>query len=1306
MTSLPETLPTEPAETELPAVMHRRGWHRLPQRVLRWHGRWLWRLLLLLVFLLFALIGGLRYWLLPHIDDYRPWIADKLTASIGIPVQLDRLEGEWQGLNPTLVVHGFRMLDPQQRPAIQLKRVDTTLSWWSLLSGEIRFADMRVEQPALDFRRSRDGVIYLAGLPLNRSKSTPDNAFPDWLLKQGRIRIEDAQLSWIDELRNTPPITLSKLDVTLLNRLGRHRLAVRGTPPADLASELDFRANLQGERVQDWQDWTGQLYLRQDYVDMARLRTWLPVSELPQGVPSQGRGGVQVWLKLNQGRVADATVDVALRDVRLRMAETTPELALRQLSGRVYWALATDRLQVKTNDLRFDLRDGTSLPPLSLDLTLLRDGPRSIKGGTLTAVALPLSPFARLAAYFPLPAPLPDWLNGLSPRGALKDVKLAWQGSGRPAHYSADAQLDDLGISAWRGVPGVDHLNGRIRITENQGELALQSGKQSLALPGVFEVPLPIDRLQLNAGWLRQPDGQWSVQLDRLQLSSPDLEGVFHGQYRTEAKGSGWIDLRGELARGEANAVWKYLPLVTAEDARHWLKASLLQGRGVDGRLQLTGRLDEFPFDKKKGLFHITARAENVLMQFNPSWPKVEQIQGEIEFLGDVMTVRARQARIMGTQVQQAEAKIGALSHAELLTVEGTVNGPMAAYLDYAQKSPVKEVVGDLLDDAVAKGDATLQLQIKVPLRHAVDTSVNGALRFQNNRLQINPSIPVIDRAEGTLLFTEKTFGLQGGRAMVLGHPASFVANTDASGTVRLSGSGRAGAAALRQQFELPFEHALQGETDWQALIALNKRRTDVRISSTLQGLAIDLPQPMRKAAAESLPLQLERLPMNDDATRWNIRLGTLLAASMRQQDGKLERASIQLGKVSGVPELHATPGLTVMGNLARLDMDAWIELLQAEPSGSSLPVQQVQAGVTELEAAGRIWHDVQVKASQTRYGPKQESPRWTAQVSARELEGRVDWLPEKDGLVVARLKRLALPKQQDTVTKGLSEGKKSRQPPALDIEVAQFQYGDKQLGELKALARPDGEDWRLQQVRLTVPEAVLSMDGQWQDNAPNSVLKINLKIDTSDAGALLDRLGYPNTLKRGKAVLEGQLAWAGSPFEPNIPTLAGKLTLQAREGQFVKLDPGAGRLLGVLSLQALPRRIALDFRDVFSDGLGFDEITASARVQQGVMHTDDFKLTSPVAGVVLRGDIDLVRETQTLHVRVVPVVGDSVSVAAGLALSNPVAGLAAFLLQKILRDPIGQMVAFEYDVTGPWSNPNVVKTGDGQKTDKPVTSK
>jgi uncharacterized protein YhdP len=188
--------------------------------------------------------------------------------------------------------------------------------------------------------------------------------------------------------------------------------------------------------------------------------------------------------------------------------------------------------------------------------------------------------------------------------------------------------------------------------------------------------------------------------------------------------------------------------------------------------------------------------------------------------------------------------------------------------------------------------------------------------------------------------------------------------------------------------------------------------------------------------------------------------------------------------------------------------------------------------------------------------------------------------------------------------------------------------------------------------------------------------------------------------VRGGEGELTGHVTWNGPPTDLDYASLSGTVQIRAEDGQFVKLKPGVGRLLGVLSLQALPRRITLDFKDVFGEGFAFDRIDGTATITGGVMKTDNLGMIGPSANVVMTGTADLARETQNLHVRVVPTVGDSVAAAAGLALLNPVVGVGVWVAQKLLKDPIGQMFAFEYAITGSWEDPQVEKLKTPQARD------
>ena len=268
-----------------------------------------------------------------------------------------------------------------------------------------------------------------------------------------------------------------------------------------------------------------------------------------------------------------------------------------------------------------------------------------------------------------------------------------------------------------------------------------------------------------------------------------------------------------------------------------------------------------------------------------------------------------------------------------------------------------------------------------------------------------------------------------------------------------------------------------------------------------------------------------------------------------------------------------------------------------------------------------------------------------------------------------------------------------SRAPelPTLDVTVDELQIAGRTLGRLGLVARPQQRDWRIERLVLITPESQLTVDGTWQSWLTQPRVQANVRFEVSDIGRLLTRWGYPEGVRRGTAKIEGNLAWSGSPQSLDYPSLTGNFVLDAAKGQFLKLEPGIGKLLGILSLQSLPRRITLDFRDIFSEGLAFDEIVGAVKVVKGVASTDNLRITGPAARINMIGQVDLARETQVLRVKVNPQLSDTMSVA-GALIGGPVAGVAAFIAQKLLKDPLDQIAAYEYDVTGTWSDPVVAK--------------
>jgi uncharacterized protein YhdP len=266
-----------------------------------------------------------------------------------------------------------------------------------------------------------------------------------------------------------------------------------------------------------------------------------------------------------------------------------------------------------------------------------------------------------------------------------------------------------------------------------------------------------------------------------------------------------------------------------------------------------------------------------------------------------------------------------------------------------------------------------------------------------------------------------------------------------------------------------------------------------------------------------------------------------------------------------------------------------------------------------------------------------------------------------------------------------------------MDIAADTFTSHDRDLGRVEVIAQPSDRDWQIEKLILANDSGRIDAKGAWRATGRAQQTRLDVALETTDTGAFLARFGYPDAVKGAPTKINGQLAWAGAPSEFDYPTLSGALKIGVGAGRFIKIEPGIGKLLGVLSLQALPRRITLDFQDVFSDGFAFDDVTGNVRVKDGVMSTDDLRLVGPAAKVDIAGDADLARETQRLSVKVQPALSSSVSAGAALLfLANPIIGAAvgagSLLAQKVFKDPIEQMFSYQYMVTGSWSEPIVTR--------------
>jgi uncharacterized protein (TIGR02099 family) len=1240
---------------------------------------------------LFALLLlSLRFWLLPNIESYRGYIVAALSRSIGQDVQIGRLEAGWDGWNPTLSLTDVSIVDANGRRVLNLPRVNNSVSWRSLFVMDLRLRMLEIERPQLDIRRDGQGKIHIAGLVIDPAERGGESGAADWLLRQRSVVVRDALIFWQDDLRQAPQLVLDRVNFRLENSGSRHRFGLSGVPPEELAAPLDLRGELKVRSFKDWTTGSARFYLRLDYADLAAWREWLP---LPIDV-SSGKGAVRFWVSVDHAMATEVVADLELKGLVARLRSDLPELAVDRVSGRLGWRRGAEKTEVFGQSLALAGREA-SLPSADFSWSTRGSDPAT-RDNELTLSRVTLEPLSSLVRYLPLDASLREEVARYSPRGFIDAATVAWRGDAAiPKTYSVKAKLRNIGATAVAPFPGVHNLSGELEATEARGSFQLASRQLALHFPNLFEQPLLFDALQANVIWGLEKDGL-ELKIEDASFSNNHATGTASVEYRALPEGPGFIDATARLTRADGRYIYEYLPMPLNASVREWVQRSILGGIATDARFKLKGNLREFPFvGDKGGTFQVDARFNEGVLDYAPRWPRLEHVRGDLHFHGTRVTINSEAAETLGVSLGKVVVTIPDMLHTRLL-IEGEAYDQTKDFLQYVAASPVADMIGHMTNNLQATGNGRLNLKLELPLAKLSESRVAGEYEFLGNRLHVDEDVPDVDQLNGKVVFTESDMraGLTAGD--VLGGPATIQLSTP-SGVLHARANGTLDLGLLRKRYNLPLAAQASGKTDWQLALEIDEGKTEWLLDSSLRGAVIDLPAPFSKTAASELPLRVAKGTNDGGEEFFRASYGKVAqiellrkAATRPGEKPPLDRAAVAFGEG---PAEADKPGLWLSGKLDQLDLDQWLALKifgkggDDATSGVSLPIGGGDLTIGNLLFTGRRFHNLRVSAGV-------QDRNWKMQIQGNELAGSFNWNAgtkgDPSGKLTARLQKVDLPSSEEPKKSEARDDNASKELPSLDVVAESFRYKDKDLGRLELQAHPEDSQWNLDHFALVSAEGSIRAAGHWRTAGKTQATQLDVNIEAKDAGAFLKRFGYLDAIKAAPSTLKGKVSWEGSPQSLDYATLSGKIALQSGKGQFSQLDPGIGKLLGVLSLQALPRRISLDFRDVFSQGFAFDEITADVKIAQGVMSTQNLRISGPAARVELSGEANLVHETQSLRVKVLPSLSSSAAI--GAALFNPLLGGAVYLGSKVLKDPIDQIFAYEYRITGSWSDPHVEK--------------
>ncbi len=1108
-------------------------------------------------------------------------------------------------------------------------------------------------------------------------------------------------------------------------------------------------------RAGDSAQWSGELFADLPHVDLASLRQWVAMDKGLSLQEGRGAVRVWTDVSHGQsvGVTADVSLDavnvrlgadlrpLVLRQVRGRVGARWPEgeveissqdLVFDTQEGE-HWPGGELRVSWRGEDLA----SGT-LNADRLDLDAL----------TQISQRLPLPEALRAMLARVQPQGQVNQLKATWQRNA--DASLNYSAHGQL--HQLTLQHDEQPDSPLRYLPGLQAAQLEFDLNQMGGKARVAVNKGSLTLPvGLDQPRIPLDAASAQIAWQLKGDDV-AVQFTQGHVVNEDVTGEFSGNWKTgegDARMPGVLDLTATLARANVTQVHRYLPNILPADVRAYVRDAVLAGQASHVTMRLRGNLLDMPFENPKlGEFRLVAQVAQGRYAYvppvvakpkttgAPAWPALTELNGELVFDRTALHFKGRTQLAGAPDVtwQKVEAHIPNLAQT-VVSVTGEARGPLQQVLNMVAKSALNDLTGTVLSKSEASGDANYKLALTVPLAKLTSTQVQGSVIFADNALQVIPGTPVLNRTRGTLQFNEQGFQLKGVQAQLLGGNAtldgglSFVVNEERA-PLQLKIRGDLTAEGLRQARELGFisrvAQRATGKTSYNAVLGLRRGQPELLLSSDLKGMALTLPPPLNKTAATLMPLRIESQLTRESLQpksrilrdQIKVTLDRLVSATyVRDLSGPQTRV-VSGGIAVGPSVIEAVPmrdnAVSLNLQLPMLDLDAWNTALTQLTGTSPLKRKTASTAVIGSEATGDSAQDYmptfaalqagQIKVAdrvihQVLVGGTRQGDVWRFNLSADEMNGSAEVRPPNGNSPAQLFVRLAYLKIPPSLVPDV-ERLLSEQPssiPTLDIVINELTLRGKKMGRLEVSAvnrvgANAAREWRLNKFNVTLPEATLTANGSWMADGPRlRRTQLNFALVIRDSGELLGRLGTPDAIRHGEGRLEGQVSWQGSPITMDYASMSGKMNLSIEKGQFLKTEPGAARLLGVLNLQALPRRLTLDFSDLFSDGFAFDFVRGDVSIDQGVASTNNLQMKGVVAGALIEGSANLALETQNLKVVVVPEINAGTA-ALYVATINPLIGLTSYLAQMVLSKPLVRAGTTEFHVDGTWAAPRVTK--------------
>lgn len=1241
-----------------------------------------------LLTVLVALYVSLGRELVPLVAEYRGDVESKAEQALGLPVHVGALEGRWSGLAPVLRVRDLQL--GEGASALRLDDVKVVPDLWaSLTSREVRLARIELGGLQLILREDEQGGWALEGLPKKDDAPLDPAELLQRLRQLGRIDVFDSQVTLQPWQRD--PLTLTYVSVGLQAGASRQALDLRATLPdgQPLALNLRSRANAKA-----WRDGAVEAYLSLPQSDWAR---WLPPALLGQWRAEALKAGGEFWVDWSKGQLQQAVVRLNAPQLRGAYAERKA-VALDNLALTAWFQRRDQGFDVLVDSLAASIGKSRWESHLQVNQRL-GDDPAD-ETWQVQADRLDLTPLTPLIdALAPLSDKLMAVVDGLNVTGALRNVRLeARPNAEGDQRLQFAANLERVGFDAYHGAPAAGNVSGSISGDLGHGELRLDTDAFMLHLYPIFAKPWQYQKANARLTWALDKHG-FTLIAPYLKVLGEEgkIAGDFLIRLLFDEGTESYMDLRVGLTEGDGRYTAKFLPEVLSPALDEWLRSAIVKGNVDEGYFQYQGSLNHGATPEARSI-SLFFKVHDAALDFQPGWPQVQQVDGDVLIEDSGVRIKASKGLLLDTKVSDVSVNIphvdsGQHSH---LYLDGNFDGSLGDGLKILKEAPIG--TGEIFAGWEGEGPLKGNVKLDVPLAHGERPKVLVDFATADARLKVTPPSLDLTRLKGDFSF-DFDKGLSGKNIslQVFGKPVT--AQISAEGQpgqmqTRISASGQASLKSLTDWLQFRQTLPASGDLPYQLQVNLGSRDNSLSVSSSLKGLAIDLPAPFGKAAAETRDSRFS-MNLQGPERRFDAAYADLARFAYAAPADKLGQGRGELLLGSGQAQLPAAQGLRVKGRLESLDLGPWQEQAARfagdDPGGNARQnLQSVDLSIGQLKAFGMNLNQAVVRL--TRGGAA-----WDLRLDSKEVIGNARLPDAKAAPMVVRLQTLRLPPADPAETQS-EEGPDPlasfdpRKVPALDLSIEKLYRGDDLFGNVALKLRPTARGVAAQDIDLDFKGLHVDGSGGWEGETGATSSWYKGRLDGKNLADVLKAWGFAPTVTSRDFRLDVDGRWPGSPAWVGLKRFSGSMDAALRSGQFVEVEGGAQalRVFGLLNFNSIGRRLRLDFSDLFDKGLAYDRVKGLLVASSGVYVTrEPISVTGPSSNFELDGTLDLVRDRVAANLQVTLPVTNNLPLAA-LIVGAPAVGGALFLVDRLIGDRVSRFASVHYRVEGPVKEPKI----------------